>query len=384
VGKYGQQQNTDSGAGDLTFLSVRQTERFPFLAPSLLKQFLACNLKYSLGQNNIGVSMAILVTGAAGYIGSVTVDSLLTRGNAVVALDDLSQGHRAALDPAVPFYQGDIGDESLVAAITKEQHIDACIHFAAFASVGDSVKHPMAYFENNVEKGMKLIRCLLNAGVRQIIFSSSCAIYGEQEEIPIGEDAKKWPTNPYGWSKLFFERILDSYAAAYDLKFVALRYFNVAGASEKHGEVHEPETHLIANVLQAAAGVRKDIAVFGNDYPTPDGTAIRDYIHVCDLAEGHILALEYLRKSGVSEFMNLGTGKGHSVMEVIECARAVTGRQIITSTEGRRPGDPPELVADSRKAKRILGWTPKRSDLQTIIRSAWEWSVRHPQGYAAR
>jgi len=327
--------------------------------------------------------MATLVTGAAGYIGSVTVESLRSEGNAVAALDDLSQGHRLALDPSIPFYQGDIGDEGLLATIIEKHSIDSCIHFAAFASVEESVKDPMAYFDNNVAKGMSLLRSLLKANVRQLIFSSSCAVYGDQQEVPIQEEAKKWPKNPYGWTKLFFEQMLDSYSRAYGLKFVALRYFNVAGASDRHGECHNPETHLIANVLQAAAGKRRDIAVYGTDYATPDGTAIRDYIHVCDLADGHILALEYLRNGGECEFLNLGTGIGHSVTEVIECARQVTGRKIATTMEGRRAGDPPELVAEPSRAKTILGWTPKRSDLQTILRTAWKWQLDHPHGYTA-
>jgi UDP-glucose 4-epimerase len=326
--------------------------------------------------------MATLVTGAAGYIGSVTVDSLLARGDNVVALDDLSQGHRLALDPAVPFYHGDIGDELLLAKIATEHPIDSCIHFAAFASVGDSVRDPMAYFQNNVEKGLILLRQLLKAGVGRMIFSSSCAIYGEPREVPIQEGTGKWPKNPYGWSKLIFEQVLDSYGAAYGLKFVALRYFNVAGASEKRGEVHDPETHLIANVLRAASGEQEYIQVFGNTYPTPDGTAIRDYIHVSDLAEGHTLALQYLRNGGASEFLNLGAGKGHSVMEVIESARKITGKQIYVKIKAPRPGDPAELVADPSKARSVLGWSPARSDIQTIVGSAWEWKMNHRNGYA--
>jgi len=326
--------------------------------------------------------MAILLTGGAGYIGSVTVEHLLSQGEAVVALDNLSQGHRLALGTIVPFYVGDIGDVALLARIIKEHRIESCIHFAALASVDDSVKNPMAYFENNIEKGMTLVRALLQAGVRNVVFSSSCAIYGEQKTIPIVEDAPKWPKNPYGWSKLFFERLLESYDSAYGLKFVALRYFNVAGASEKHGEVHEPETHLIANVLQAASGKRRDIAVFGDQYPTPDGTAIRDFVHVSDLAEGHALALQYLQRGGSSEFLNLGTGKGYSVREVIECARQVTAREITITVQEPRPGDPPVLIAEPSKARAVLGWSPTRSDLPTIIRSAWEWSLRNPNGYA--
>ena len=326
--------------------------------------------------------MATLVTGGAGYIGSVTADHLLALGESVVVLDDLSMGHRNALDASVPFYQGDIGDEELLARITNEHHIDACIHFAAFAFVGDSVKDPKAYFENNVQKGIVLGGALLAAKVRHLVFSSSCAVYGEQEKMPIAEDARLWPKNPYGWTKLIFERLLDSYDAAYGLKFVALRYFNAAGATEKRGEHHEPETHLIANVLQAASGKRHELQVFGDRYPTVDGTTLRDYVHVADLAEGHARALQYLRGGGESQFLNLGTGQGHSVMEVIREARHVTGREIQVRIEEPRPGDPAVLIADARKVKAILGWEPANSDLQNILKSAWDWDLRHPHGYA--
>lgn len=325
--------------------------------------------------------MATLVTGGAGYIGSVTVDHLLAMGEQVVVLDDLSLGHREAIDSAVPFYKGNIGDPILLARITKEHHIDACIHFAALASVGDSVRDPKSYYLNNVQNGVLLVNALLAANVRSLVFSSSCAVYGEQEIMPITEDAPLWPANPYGWTKLIFERMLESYDTAYGLKFVALRYFNAAGASEERGEDHEPETHLIPNVLRAASGKREDVAVFSNRYPTPDGTAVRDYIHVSDLAVGHALALQHLRHGGNSQFLNLGTGRGHSVMEVIERARQLTGQPIRVSSQEPRIGDPAVLIADPRNAKTVLGWSPTKSDLETILKSSWEWALRHPDGY---
>jgi UDP-glucose 4-epimerase len=326
--------------------------------------------------------MAILVTGGAGYIGSVTVEHLLSRGENVVVLDNLSRGHRQALDPEVPFYQGDIGDQALLAQIGREHELESCVHFAALAYVGESVKEPKLYFENNVQKAMKLIGSLLQAGVRRFIFSSTCATYGEQAAQPVKEDTHQWPTSPYGWSKLFLERLLASYDAAYDLKFVALRYFNAAGATEIRGEDHEPETHLIANILQVASGKQSELSVFGNTYPTADGTAVRDYIHVSDLAMAHALALEYLRGGGRSEFLNLGSGRGYSVLEVIECARQVTGKPIELRIESPRAGDSSQLIAEAVRAQSVLGWVPRQSDLFTIVSSAWKWHLCHPQGYA--
>jgi UDP-glucose 4-epimerase len=325
--------------------------------------------------------MAILVTGGAGYIGSVTVERLQSRGEEVVVLDNLSRGHREALDPSVPFYRGDAGDVALVARIAKEHHIESCIHFAAFAYVGESVQQPQQYFENNVNQGLLLFASLLQAGVRRIVFSSSCVTYGEPETVPIKEESRQWPTSPYGWSKLLLERALACYDAAYGVKFVALRYFNAAGATATRGEDHDPETHLIPSVLQAASGARSHIAVFGDSYATDDGTPIRDYIHVSDLAEAHGSALDYLRRGGTSDFVNLGTGRGYSVMEVIECARCVTGKEIRAVIESPRAGDPSRLFADASKAARVLGWRPGHSDLTTIVRSAWEWHSAHPQGY---
>jgi UDP-glucose 4-epimerase len=327
--------------------------------------------------------MAILVTGGTGYIGSVTVERLRAKGEQVVVLDDLVRGHRAALDAGIPLYRGKIGDRELVARIAREHELESCIHFAALIEVGESVKDPAKYFGNNVGQGIAFIDSLVEHGVRRMVFSSTAAIYGAPEQIPITEESRKWPGNPYGWSKFFIERLLESYDTAYELKFAALRYFNAAGATEKYGEDHRPESHLIPNVLAAALGIQKAIRVFGNNYPTPDGTPIRDYIHVADLADAHIRALDYLRRGGSSDFWNLGTGHGYSVLEVIQCVREIAGKEIPIQMEPPRPGDPARLVADPSKAKSALGWEPGLSDLRSIVRSAWEWRLRHPQGYPA-
>jgi UDP-glucose 4-epimerase len=331
-----------------------------------------------------GEHMAVLVTGGAGYIGSVTVELLRSRGERVVVLDNLSCGHRQAVDASVPFYQGDVGDAALLARIAHEHPLESCIHFAALAYVGESVQKPQLYFENNITQGLALFGALLKAGIKRIIFSSSCVTYGEPECVPVQEASRQWPTSPYGWSKLILERALAAYAAAGNLTFVALRYFNAAGAAPTRGEDHTPETHLIPNILQAASGACTHISVFGNTYRTPDGTAIRDYIHVSDLAAGHSAALDYLRQGGASEFLNLGSGRGYSVMEVIECARRVTGKAIPIEIEAPRPGDPSRLVADPRQAKKVLGWTSAHSDLTSMVRSAWEWHLAHPRGYPAK
>ncbi len=326
--------------------------------------------------------MAILVTGGAGYIGSVTIERLLAKGEQVVVLDDLARGHRAALPDDVPLYQGKIGDRELVARIAREHSLESCIHFAALIEVGESVLDPARYFENNVGQGIALIGELVRAGVRRLVFSSTAAVYGDPEQIPITEESRKWPKNPYGWSKLFMERLLDAYDTAYGMKFVALRYFNAAGATVNCGEDHRPESHLIPNVLAAALGQQQAIRVFGKNYPTPDGTPMRDYIHVADLADAHILALSYLRSDGQSDFLNLGTGRAYSVLEVIECVRQVTGRDIPSQIESPRAGDPARLIADPSKAKALLGWNPAVSDLHSIVRSAWDWRLRRPSGYA--
>jgi UDP-glucose 4-epimerase len=327
--------------------------------------------------------MAILVTGGAGYIGSVTVELLRAKKEQVIVLDDLARGHRESLDGDIPFYQGNVGDRALVERIAREHAIESCIHFAALTFVGESVQDPARYLENNVEQGVAFFGALLRAGVKRLVLSSTAAVYGDAEKVPIVESSRQWPANPYGWSKFFLERTLEAFDTAHGMKFAALRYFNAAGATEKHGEDHDPELHLIPNVLKAAAGEKKEISVFGNSYPTPDGTPIRDYIHVEDLADAHVRALEHLRRGGVSDHLNLGTGRGYSVIEVIETARKVTGKPIPMRIEAPRAGDPARLVADPTRAKTVLAWTASRSDLGSIVRSAWEWRERHPRGYGS-
>jgi UDP-glucose 4-epimerase len=302
---------------------------------------------------------------------------LRTRGERLVVLDDLSRGAREAVHPDVPFYRGKIGDAPLVLEIVRQHNVGACIHFAALAYVAESVVEPARYFENNVAQGIHLLNALIESGVHNVVFSSTCATYGEPISSPISEGHPQAPTSPYGWSKFFMERILESLDAAYSLQFVALRYFNAAGATLRCGENHTPETHLIPNVLAAAQGELPFVSVYGQTYPTPDGTAIRDYIHIADLAAAHIQALHYLRAGGASEFVNLGNGKGYSVLEVIETARKVTGRAIAVHAEPARPGDPAHLVADGAKARRLLGWQPAYASLDQIIESAWLWRTRH-------
>ena len=327
--------------------------------------------------------MAILVTGGAGYIGSVMVDLLSEQGERVIVLDDLLRGHCGALDESIPFFQGSTGERALVERICQEHDIESCIHFAALAYVGESVAEPKLYFQKNVEHGIALIRVLLAAGVRRVVFSSTCATYGEPVRVPIDEKHPQQPTNPYGWSKFIMEKILAAYDHAYGLKYVALRYFNAAGATARRGEHHEPESHLIPNVLFAALGKQPYVSVFGNEYPTPDGTAIRDYIHVSDLCEAHVLALKHLRGGGQSECINLGNGQGYSVMEVIETARLLTSREIQTKIEPARPGDPSRLVANAERAGSLLGWKPQYPKLETIIQTAWDWHQAHPDGYGS-
>ena len=325
--------------------------------------------------------MTILVTGGAGYIGSAMVEELVAAGASVVVLDDLRRGHRAAVTDGVPLYEGRVGDKELLRSICKEHEIESCIHFAALAYVGESVTDPHLYFENNVAQGLALLDTLVMAGVRRFVFSSSCATYGEPTKIPIDEQHPQRPTNPYGSTKLIMEKILQAYTEAFGLKFVALRYFNAAGATAKIGEDHEPETHLIPNLLAVALGRKEYVSVFGDQYATPDGTAIRDYIHIADLCNAHLLALEYLRNGGASECLNLGNERGYSVMEVIARARQITGCEIEVRIEPPRPGDPSRLVADAGRARSILGWKPKYPELERIIRTAWDWHRAHPEGY---
>jgi UDP-glucose-4-epimerase GalE len=318
----------------------------------------------------------ILVTGGAGYIGGVTAELLLSLGDKVVVLDNLSRGHRLGLLTKTPFYGGSIGDRELLKRITSEHEIEACIHFAALAYVGESVTDPALYFRNNVEQGIALLDGLIEAKVKFLVFSSTCATYGEPQKVPIAEDHPQSPTNPYGWSKFVMERIMESYDAAYGLKFVALRYFNACGAAGELGEDHEPETHLVPNVLKTALGQLPHVPVFGNDYPTPDGTAIRDYIHVSDLADAHVRALNHLRGGGKSERINLGNGHGYSVLEVIEAARKVTGREIPIEFEPPRAGDPSRLVANAKYARTVLGWQPRFPELEKILETDWTWRTR--------
>jgi UDP-glucose 4-epimerase len=263
----------------------------------------------------------------------------------------------------------------------KDHAIESCVHFASLISVGESEQRPAEYFENNVQQGISLVGALLQAGVRHFVFSSTAAVYGESQKMPIEEDSPQWPKNTYGWTKFTLERLLETYDTAYGLKSICLRYFNASGATERCGEDHDPETHLIPNVLAAAADPQREVRIFGNKYPTPDGTPIRDYVHVADLADAHIGALEHLRRGGASHALNLGTGRGYSVLEVIEVARRVTGCPIRVRIEASRAGDPPRLVADPSRAKSILGWSPAQSDLSSIIQSAWDWRKKYPHGY---
>ncbi len=323
--------------------------------------------------------MAVLVTGGAGYIGSVTVDMLLERGDQVVVLDDLSRGHRDAVAAGATFYEGAVGDRALVARIAAEHDVEACVHFGSFIAVGESVADPAPYLENNVGQGLALFGALRDAGVMRVVFSSSAAVYGTPVEVPIPEEHPTAPESPYGWSKLALEWALADYHRAYGMTSVALRYFNACGATERRWERHDPETHLIPNILAAASGAAPYVSVFGGDYPTADGTAVRDYIHVADLAAAHLAALDHLQDGGSAERLNLGNGTGYSVLEVVEAARRVTGVDIEARIEGRRAGDPAVLVAGIDRATRALGWSPQRTDLDEIVASDWAWR-RSPGG----
>ncbi len=323
----------------------------------------------------------VLVTGGAGYIGSILVDQLLERGFHVVVLDDLSTGHRQAVARGAGFVQGGVGNRELVEALLERERIEAIIHLAAFALVAESVAQPRKYVTNNVTAARVLLEAAGSAKVRRFVFSSSCAVYGHPATIPITEDTPQVPVNPYGETKRDFERLLAQFGPQHGLAVVSLRYFNAAGASEQRGEDHDPETHLIPNVLATALGQRAALEVYGTDYPTADGTAVRDYVHVTDIADAHLRALDVRLDDGSAVAVNLGTGEGRSVREVVEAARRVTGRPVPTVERPRRPGDPPELVAAVGRAASVLGWRAAHSSLEEILGSAWRWHQAHPHGY---
>ena len=330
--------------------------------------------------------MSILVLGGAGYIGSHTVHALIEAGRDVVVADNLVTGHRAAVHPQARLYEGDLSDRAFLDRLLERESIDGVIHFAAYSLVGESVSNPLKYYRNNLCGTEVLLEALVAHGVERIVFSSTAATYGEPERIPILESDRTQPTNPYGETKLSMEKMIRWTGRAHNLRYVALRYFNACGAlpDGSIGEDHQPETHLIPIVLQVALGRRERLVIFGGDYPTPDGTCVRDYIHVCDLADAHIRALTYLEQGGQSDVFNLGNGVGFSNLQVVETARAVTGHPIPSSIEARRPGDPATLVASSEKAARVLGWQPRYTDLGEIIATAYRWHQSHPQGYGDR
>ena len=321
--------------------------------------------------------MKIFVTGGAGYVGSICVEELLQRGHEVIVFDNLSEGHRIAIDPRATFIHADLNDSKSVSLAINTSRPDAVMHFAANALVAESMQNPYKYFHNNVCGGLNLLNAMIENGVSRLVFSSTCATFGTPDRVPIDEDTAQNPINPYGESKLMFERILRWFDQIHALTFVALRYFNVAGASEKYGEHHRTETHLIPRVLQVALGRLPHVEIYGTDFPTPDGTCIRDYIHVQDLASAHILALSADR----SGFYNLGTGGGTSVREVINACRKITGHAIPTIERPRRAGDPARLVASSERARESLGWKPLFANIEAIVESAWRWHFAHPAGY---
>ena len=327
--------------------------------------------------------MSILVCGGAGYIGSHTVHQLVEKGEDVVIVDNLQTGHMGAVNPKAKFYKGDIREAEVLDRIFTENKIDAVVHFAANSLVGESMTNPLKYFNNNVYGMQVLLEAMVRHGIDKIVFSSTAATYGEPERIPIMEDDRTEPTNPYGQSKLIMEKMMKWVSLANGIRYVSLRYFNAAGAIEDGsiGEDHSPETHLIPLILQVPLGKRDHITVFGEDYPTPDGTCLRDYIHVLDLADAHVLAIDYLRRGGESNIFNLGNGQGFSVKEMIEAAKDATGLDIKVEIGERRAGDPAQLIASSEKARKVLGWQPKFTDVKAVIGTAWKWHRQHPDGY---
>lgn len=321
--------------------------------------------------------MKILVTGGAGYIGSACAEYLLNHSHEIVIFDSLITGHEDAVDPRAEFIKGDLADRKLIMDVVKKYDFDGIMHFAAFSLVEESMKNPGKYFRNNVGAGINLLDAAVEAKVSSFVFSSTCATYGEPTQIPITETEKQAPVSAYGESKLMFEKALKWYNKIFGLRYAALRYFNAAGATENFGEDHSPETHLIPIVLQVALGKREKVMIYGDDYPTPDGTCIRDYIHILDLSQSHMLALN----APHSGHYNLGTGTGLSVKEIINVARKVTGHPIPAEVVARRPGDPPKLIGCSELAKKELGWKPEFEDAHEIISSAWKWCQKYPDGY---
>lgn len=332
--------------------------------------------------------MAILVLGGAGYIGSHMVDYLVQKGQEeVVVVDSLVTGHRAAVHPSAKFYQGDLADQDFMRRVFRETpDLNAVIHFAAFSLVAESMEKPLKYFDNNTSGMIKLLEVMNEFDIKHIVFSSTAATYGIPQEIPIKETTPQNPINPYGESKLMMETIMKWSDQAYGIKFVPLRYFNVAGAKPDGsiGEDHGPETHLLPIILQVAQGVREKIMIFGDDYNTPDGTNVRDYVHPFDLASAHLLALDYLRQGNPSTAFNLGSATGFSNLQILGAARKVTGEEILAEKADRRPGDPDTLVADSTKAREVLGWAPEFDNIEKIIQTAWAWHSSHPKGYDDR
>ena len=326
--------------------------------------------------------MNILVLGGAGYIGSHFVKQAIKENHAVIVIDNLQTGHKEAIDRQAQFHQGDIRDKDFMRSVFIKQPIDVCVHFAANSLVGESMEKPLLYFDNNVFGTIVLLETMTEFGVKKIVFSSSAAVYGARKEMPITEEVIPNPTNPYGESKLMMEKIMKWADIAHSIHYVSLRYFNVAGATSDAsiGEDHRPETHLIPNVLQVPLNKRAQITIFGNDYDTLDGTCVRDYIHIDDLVDAHLKAVQYLEANNTSNIFNLGSQNGYSNLEIVETARSITNHPIPIKIGSRRPGDPDKLVASNDKAKRILNWTPKK-DLHDVIDSAWKFYQKHPEGF---
>ena len=326
--------------------------------------------------------MAVLVLGGAGYIGSVTVEHLVRSGRKVIVYDNLSTGHVEVLEPHAVFIEGDVGDAAGLEKAIREYHVESVMHFCAHSLVDQSIKEPLRYYQNNLQNGIQLLVSMQRCGVKHFIFSSSASVYGEPETVPIDEQAPLNPTNPYGRTKAMFEQILRDCSGAGDLRCISLRYFNACGATQKHGEDHRPETHLIPIVLDVAVGKREVLSIYGRDYPTPDGTCIRDYVHVADLADAHVRALTALERGAPTTAYNLGNGHGFSVLEVVQAVEEVTSRKIPVHFAPRRAGDPAQLVASFERIREELRWYPQTPDLRRIIETAWQWRLEHPNGYA--